>query len=65
MQPRVCVAEKWSLTNRIRRHFARIKAAAAIVTNCGYYGKDPYYGKDTVLGKRPGVAGDAFQEAPF
>jgi hypothetical protein len=26
-QPRAYVAEKWSLTNRIRRHFARIKAA--------------------------------------
>ena len=27
VQPRACVAEKWSLTNRIRSQFARIKAA--------------------------------------
>jgi hypothetical protein len=27
VQPQACVAEKWSLTNRIRSHSARIKAA--------------------------------------
>ena len=31
MQPRACVAEKSPLTNRIRRHFARIKAVGTIM----------------------------------
>jgi hypothetical protein len=36
MQPRACVAEKRPLTNRIRRHFARIKAAGSDCGPCGY-----------------------------
>src|SRR5258706_5965420 len=42
-----CVAEKTPLTNRVRRHFARIKAIAA---NHGYRGR-------SIVGPRPAAPG--------
>jgi hypothetical protein len=36
MQPRACLTEKNPLTNRVRRHFARIKAVRCDGSQHGY-----------------------------